>query len=40
MDVRVGDAQLDQAAVPGVRHIADLADAGAPELRMNRVRPV
>ena len=33
------DAQLDQAAVPGIGHVADLADADPAELRIDRVGP-
>jgi hypothetical protein len=32
MDVRVIDAQLDQAAMPGIRHVPHLPDADPPEL--------
>ena len=39
MDVGILDAQLDQAAVAGIGHIADLADADPAELRIDRVRP-
>src|ERR1700728_827562 len=35
----VGLAQLDQPAVAGIRHIADLADADAPEMTVDCVRP-
>ena len=39
MDVGVVDAQLDQPAMAGIGHVADLADADAAELRIDRVRP-
>ena len=39
VDVGVADTQLDQAAVSGVGHVADLADADAAKLRVDRVWP-
>ena len=38
-DVGIVAAQRDQPAVAGIRHIADLADADAPKLRVDRIRP-
>ena len=39
LDVGVLDAKLDQPAVAGIRDVADLADIGAFEILINRIRP-
>jgi len=38
-DLRILLAQRDQPAMPGVGHIADLADADAAKMRVDRVGP-